>query len=731
MGKLISFKNNFTAGELTPSVQGRIDLSQYQNGAIKMENALPRPQGGFRRRPGCQFVARAKYNNKTCRLIPFKFNVTQTYMLELGDFYMRFFSNRSRLEEAAKPIVNATNNGSGAIRLTVNGHGYTTGNHIAIRNVGGTTEANDDWRITVINANTFDLDGSTFNHAYTSGGTASKIIEIATPWSEADLPDIRYAQDADLMLLVHPNFWPRILTRTSPITFTLTQVDNNPASTRRFTGGPFQPINSDKTHTMTPSATTGNITVTSSKPYFSSNMVGMFLRIGGEVSGEQGYVRITGFTSVTQVTATVESTLSGTSATADWALGSWGEKSGFPADVTFFEQRLVFARTRTEPQTLWFSAINDYFDFRVGTADDEPITAVVAAEDVNVINALAAHDAMLIMTQGAEYVLTGGNDNAVTPTNVVVRQQSSYGAEPLKALKMGATVVYVQRGGRRLRDLNFSLEQDRYLTDDLTILADHIFREDPIVDYAFQLTPDPVIWLVSSLGMLVSLTIIKSQKVISWARHPVAKTFVESVGTIPETSVDNDDVWIAGVVGLVNGAKRYIGYLNKDLNADWGLTATFGSPVTSISGLDHLEGEEVVINGDGAVYPPATVVNGRITVNPTMPLMTIEVGLQYIPEVIPTSPEWNLATGPTFGRKKRFNKILVFTNDTMTIEVNGEIKEARDPDDAMGQAPPSTGPRMMQFTSLGSSEIVQLSIRQPLPLDMDVISIYGEVEVGD
>lgn len=86
-------KTNFTAGELSPRLMGRVDIARYANGAKVIENGVVVVQGGVVRRPGTRFAAAAKFGNKTARLIPYVFNRSQAYVLEFGDGYMRIFQN--------------------------------------------------------------------------------------------------------------------------------------------------------------------------------------------------------------------------------------------------------------------------------------------------------------------------------------------------------------------------------------------------------------------------------------------------------------------------------------------------------------------------------------------------------------------------------------------------------------------------------------------------------------
>jgi hypothetical protein len=725
---LRSFKNNFTSGELTPTLQGRSDLTPYANGALVMENVIPRPQGGFKRRPGIVFESYARHDDKEAILYPFKFSVTQSYMLEFGENYMRAHTLRARIEETAVNVIGTASGIAARVVIETDApHGLTTNDPVSVRGILGTSEANADWLVDVVDATHIGLIGSTYSNAWTSGGTVREIYQITTPWAEADLADLRFAQTQNTMIIVHPNYWPYVLQRLTATTFSLTKLDNILDSNEDYwRDGPYTALNRTTT-TMTPSATTGTITVTASTGYFAAAMEGMYMRIGGEVSNEQGFVRLTTQnTGDTVWNAEVISTLSGTGATDSWALGAFGDHVGFPTDVSYYQQRLLLLMDN------WIhgSATGNIFDFHVGTDADEPFSFQIEAEELNVGRWIVGQDVVLIGTEGAEYAMKGWSGTAITPTNVLIDQQSTFGCANQRPLKIGNSILYIQRAGQRVYDMAFDLDQDKYLSDDITVLANHIFDNDPIKSTAFQLNPNPTGWFVSEGGVLASLTIIASQEVLSWVRHPIPNTVVESVGVVPQSSTSNDDVWILGKVTLGNGqVKRYIGYMDDDTYMDWALYGSLGSTTTA-TGLEHLEGETVVVTSNGAVYPQRTVTNGTITATDTeVPFTTTYVGMETIPRVIPVSPEFQLPNGPSFGAFKRFNEVKVFCVNTMTMALNGETAAPRTTIDLMDNPPSIPATQIFQYTSLGSAEIVQLILTQPLPLAWDVTSIYGKVEI--
>lgn len=220
MARIRAFKNNFTGGELSPRLLGRVGFEKYTTGVEILINWIIYPHGGITRRPGTRFVEPAIAAGGS-RLIPFQFSDQDAYILEIGHQAIRFYKGGVRIHETAKTITNAADNGSGAIRITATSHGYSTGTPVKVSGVEGTIEANGDWIVTNIDADNFDLNSSTFTNTYTSGGEAEKIVQVTTPYQESEIFDIQYAQSADVMWLVHPSYKPQKLSRTSDTVWTL------------------------------------------------------------------------------------------------------------------------------------------------------------------------------------------------------------------------------------------------------------------------------------------------------------------------------------------------------------------------------------------------------------------------------------------------------------------------------------------------------------------------------
>jgi len=432
MGKQLLSIPSFTAGEMSDSMQGRTDFAKYFSAASRIENFVVLPHGPITRRPGTYFVSEVKTSSAKTRLIPFTFSTTQTYILEFGNQYIRFYK--------------------------------------------------DDGQIT-------------------SGGSA---YEISSPYTTAQLFNLKFAQSADVMYICNENHAVRKLSRTGHTSWSLTEVE--------FTDGPYLDSNTTST-TMTPSGTTGNITITASASAFVSTDVNRFINFSN------GYAKITGFTSATVVSATVKDDFDNTNAVTNWKLGAFSETTGHPSCVSFFEQRLVFSATSQQPQTMFFSKSGDYENMTSGTNDDNAMVYTIASNQVNAIQAMKATRTLIVMTTGGEYaVSSGAAQDAITPTNINIRKQSNYGSAGVDALSIGNATIFLQRAKRKIRELAYNFDTDGYTAPDLTILADHI-SESGLTDMSYQQEPYSVVWAVRADGQLAGLTYNRLENVVAWHRH--------------------------------------------------------------------------------------------------------------------------------------------------------------------------------------------------------------------
>ena len=371
MARVSSIITNFRAGEISPRLEGRIDLQKYNEAVKDLNNMIVFPQGGVTRRPGTYYAGTTKDGGQV-RLINFEFSDTQAYVLEFGNLYVRIYKDGG-LVTAATTAISAITKANPAV-VTSNSHGLNNGDRVFITSVVGMTEVNNrEFTVAGKTTNTFQLSGvnSSAFTTYGSAGTSGKIIEVTTPYTAAQLSTINFAQSADVLFLAHNSHEPAKLTRTSHTAWTLTDID--------FTDGPYLDENITAT-TLYASADNGSVTITASADLFASTDVGrlirfrevleitydewaastsyannVFVRFNGHVyknvkgstqtsgttppvhtSGTEsygnldwqyrhddtGYVKITGYTNATTVTATVKEDDGGVSVLPAQVVGS-------------------------------------------------------------------------------------------------------------------------------------------------------------------------------------------------------------------------------------------------------------------------------------------------------------------------------------------------------------------------------------------------------------------------
>jgi len=656
---------NFTAGELSPRLDGRNDLSKYPSGCKILENFIVYPHGSAARRSGTQFISEVKTSANKTRLIPFEFSTTQTYILEFGNQYIRIYKDKGQVQ---------------------------------------------------------------------SGGSA---VEVATPYLTAELFDIKFAQSADVMYIVHPNHATRKLSRTSHINWTLT--------TCNFTNGPFQDTNTSTT-TLTPSATTGSVTITASANTFVSTDVDRLVRIG------DGIAKITGFTSATEVNATTSTDFANTNASTNFSLGAFSTTTGFPSTVTFFEQRLVFAGTINQPQTIFFSKSGDYenMDANIGgtISDSDAIIYTIASNQVNAIRFMTATRTLIIGTAGGEFSVSGGGaDVAITPTNILIKKQSNHGAANLDALAVGNVTLFMQRARRKMRELAYNFDVDGYIAPDMTILAEHI-TEGGITQMAYQQEPNQIIWLVRGDGELIGFTYQREQQVTAWHRHIFGGVFgsgkavCESVAVIPTDDTEYE-VYVI-IKRTINGAtKRYIEVLNTfDFTETDNTTFNFldsqldynGSATTTISGLSHLEGQTVSILADGATHADKVVSSGSITLDRSS--TKVKVGLSYTSLLQTMRIDAGARDGTSQSKTKRIYEITIRLFESVGVEVGPDLNNLeripfRSSANAMNQGiTPFTGDKEVEFRGNYETDGF-VFVRQTQPLPLTILSLYPRLITND
>lgn len=611
---------SFASGEIAPDLYGRVDLDMYYVGLKTCKNFIVRQYGGVSNRPGTKYLSPARYPEKKIRLIPFQFNELQSYELEFGDLYMRVIKDNGHVLEANKTITGITQANPGVV--TSAAHGFSNGDDVYISGVNGMTDVNGRFfRVAGVTANTFQLNDyhglpvSTVGFtAYSSGGTVARVYTVTTPYAEANIFNLKYAQNKDVMTIVSDLYYPRDLTRTGHAAWTLTTFNNQE--------GPFKAINTTSTAVYTSAATGTGVTLTADAALFDASMVGSLFYIeqtpddtterwevgkvvalndvrragfhyyqaaaggttgsyrpdwteGSSRDGDPGVtwnylhsgfgiVKITGFTSSTVVTVDVirrlpDRVVAVGNKTRNWSIAAWSVSEGYPEAVCYHKQRLAFGGTPNQPNNLWLSAVGlrTFFGKSNPVLDDELIDLPLDTVEVNAIRHLLPFSDLIALTSASEQLINGKDDTLLATSPPVAKVQGYTGASRVRPIIIGGTAIYVEATENVVRSLQYNLDTDSFGGIDLTARSPHLFEGRSIVDWAYQRRPYSTVWTVLDNGQLLGFTFMEEQKVYAWHRHET-DGFVESVCVVRE---GRENALYLSVRRVING--RTVRYIEK------------------------------------------------------------------------------------------------------------------------------------------------------------------------
>lgn len=689
MARYGPIKNSFVAGELSPRLEGRDDLDQYFQGMRQAVNGIVLPHGGFMRRSGTRFVAEVKDSSENCRLAAFEYNDENVYVCEFGDEYVRFYTNEGRLETGGSPV------------------------------------------------------------------------EVSTPYAHTEVSKLQFAQEADLMYIVHPNHPPYKLTRTSLTSFTMTKV--------AFRDGkaPMRAVNE--------SATT--LTVSGGGPYTLTWSASIGLTTANDVGRavyhddgtNEAWYLITAVSSGTVATATLEGGTATTTGTTDWTLGAFSDSEG-PYAIAFHEGRLAYGGTDNALDRFWLSVSDDFDNFELEDSSataaqnaDKSITRRLVSKKgrVNGIRWMESIDQNLVIgTTGAEFRVVGENNDILTPSGAKQRSPTSRGSIHAQPVSVDGQIVFLQRDGRKLREFAFNLVNDNFAARDLSILAEHIlYGGATYLDY--QQDPDSVIWAIRADGVLVGFTYEPEQKVIGAHRHVLGGTFgsglavVESIAIVPSPNADHDQMWLCVKRTIDGSTKRYVEFMEDPYNPDvtallseddlveaigesWFLDCALaysGTATSTLSGLDHLEGETLGVLADGAVHPDVTVSGGEVTLEREVTAAVVGLKFSTFGETQRFIGGGRIGTDQ--GKLQRIGRVVLRFHNTLGCKVGtgqaptGEQLESirfRTPTNVMGESPPLfSGDKEISIPGGWSRQPTIYFIQdQPLPFTILSIMPYAE-----
>lgn len=614
-------QKSFASGELAPSLLARTDLAKYHTGAARLRNFFVDYRSGASTRPGTKFIMQALDSTKAVRLIPFQYSVQATYILEFGDFYIRFISNGATVVEASFAITGATQ--AFPCVLTVVGNPWVNDDWIFVTGILGMTRLNNRFfkvqvagaNVTLFDVNGRAIDARTFT-AYTSGGTAARVYKIASPYAAADLALLKYIQSAQVMTLTHPSYQTRSLTLTAATSWTISTVTTgalvNPPTSVTPTASAAGTVNyayivtsvdsdgnesavsaSGATTSVNIATTAGSIRVTFTAPasgttpaYYNVYKAEPSYSGAVAVGASYGFVGFcTGLTfddtnivpDFSQQPPIVENPFAGTN---------------YPGCSSYFSQRLWYAGTNANPLTLYASQPGLYNNFNTSfpSQEDDALTETLVSSQVNAVKWMISMQTGLVVgtSKGAWLVNGGSSGAAITVSDATATPQAYNGASDVQPIVVNNDIIYVQAKGAIVRDLSFNIYANVYTGTDITILSNHLFFGYQIPEWAYAEEPFKLVWAVRNDGTMLSLTYVKEQELYGWGRHDTKGQFI-SVAAITEGQVDAvyvvvkrylTGLWIKTIERMAN---RAFTYGAEDAWAvDCGLASTLPTPAAGL-----------------------------------------------------------------------------------------------------------------------------------------------------
>jgi hypothetical protein len=556
-------------------------------------------------------------------------------------------------------------------------------------------------------------------------------------------------------------------------------------SSKKWQSYPYLPPEaSGSSVTIEASATTGNITLTASASYFDSGHVGAFFKLSA--AGSTGAVIVTGYTSATQLSATVLSTLPlgagspyGSAAGTSWEESAWSDYRGWPRTVTAFQGRLIYGGSKSYPDTIWGSRIGNVFDlmerpfeqdasYSGYTSDNSrPFTLTPNSPVGSNIVALSSAKTLLILTETAE-IVGYGTQGALGPLDVSFESSTSFGADSVMPVRSNNFALFVEKGGRKLRDIIFSFNEDQYKSTDLSFLADHLTFDtevsdrDPIIEIAAVRQNNSFVLARTLGGRLLGVSLDRDYQINAWFKFEIAGSaenvsypLIKAMASAYNSATYSDRVFFI-VQRRINGANvaqlEYMDLLreNKDtadipvldkMHAD-SLGYYSGAALSTVTGLSYIAGETVEVmalkvgetnvqyygpmsvnsSGQLALGFSATVVIYGLKAPATIITMPLELGQQ-----IPVGPQALI---------KRIDEVTIKFYNTYGAKYGPNVSSLidinfKDPNALSSAAPVLfTGYKKLKFGGSYSEE-VQVVIRQDKPWQCNVLGLIIKGQTYD
>lgn len=642
-------KNNFSAGELAPTLYTRTDIQQYANGAKKLFNVLPLIEGGIRKRPGTFFV---DLSANAVRLIPFVVNSNQAYMLILKPLSIQIFNPRTQTIIATVATPYTAEQIPDLQFVQYRYEMFFTHSDVPVQRFRCSTDFTN-WEFSQFVYTNTPTDSESARSPFRKGSSSGKDIGAFVSFSLDGISS-----------------W--LVTTTYLI-----------GDVIAYGGRLYQAIKDGDGHQPDISPTYW-VLVSSDSSGFTISDVGSYIDVNS------GIIRITEFVNSNQVNGEILVKLESDVKAIErsWTIlpPAFNSTDGYPRCCTYFKQRLVLANTKKAPNKIWFSAVGGNGNFLETTDDGDAFSVVSASGLANSILFLEAQRGVVCLTSGGEYMVT--SDGALTPTTVNINEHTAFGCYPLtRPCRVGNEILFIQRGGERLRALSYRYEVDGLVSPEISALSSHIGElHGGINEICYQQEPESIVWCVLGDGKVASITFNRDQEVIAWANQDFGG-IVKSMCSVP-TGLGSDLCFM-----LINrNGTTCLEQVSFDAFMDSQRTVTLASNTLSKSSFAYLSDLAVNQKDGESIYFIDFLDSETEMKFQGMSGQSINFGKTIHSEAVLFPPELSQNPSSTLLFKAKIDRTAFFFNETLAPELNGELLELFEFDDTpMDSQEPRTG----------------------------------------
>ena len=546
---------------------------------------------------------------------------------------------------------------------------------------------------------------------------------LTTTISSDMVDDMCWTQSADTLIVVHPDLQPvKIVRGASDSLWTASTITFDSIPKYAYTLATTNPA-----ATLTPSAVSGNVTLTASVGVFSAGNVNQYVNVA-----TQGRARIVEYVSTTVVKVITEYPFFDTSAVASgaWELETgyvdvWSAGKGWPRTVTFHEGRLYFGGSKSRPSTIWGSKIGLFFDFvPTESLDDDAVEATLDTNDLNVITDIISSRDFQVFTTGGEFYVPQQGTDPVTPLTFTFKNVSRNGIKPgtrVQSVESGS--IYIQRQGKSLNEFVFSDTQLTYITQRISLLSGHLLKGPQRVALRkASSTEEADLLLMTNTddGSMGVFSIMRSQQVTSPSEFTTDGFFID-------VGVDVNAIYVV-TKRTFNSVDRYfIELFGYEYFTDCAFVG--GSAGGVGSGLPHI-GKSLNVICDGSPQSNETVSGGGAVTFDRESVTSYEVGLPINVYVKTMPAEVKLQTGSRVSFKKRIVEISAVVNETQNMIINNQPVAFRLFDNPLldDPLPEFTGIKRVNGV-LGYSREQFIEVSQNLPVKMNLLGLDYRVAV--